>query len=245
MEQTKGGLFNDSYRWILDNADFRRWRNDKNSRLLWIKGDPGKGKTMLLCGIIDELEKMNDGILSYFFCQATDSRINSAISVLRGLIYLLVESRMSLLEHVRKKYDTAGKQVFEDANAWVALSGILASILETRSETYLVIDALDECLAGLPDLLAFIVEKSSAYPHIKWLVSGRNWPDIEAQLDRTTQKIRLCLELNQDSISAAVSKYIHYKPWFVKSLGIPRSKDGTPVRDYMAFRRTSTLYTGG
>ena len=211
MEQTKGGLFNDSYRWILDNADFRRWRNDKNSRLLWIKGDPGKGKTMLLCGIIDELEKMNDGILSYFFCQATDSRINSAISVLRGLIYLLVESRMSLLEHVRKKYDTAGKQVFEDANAWVALSGILASILETRSETYLVIDALDECLAGLPDLLAFIVEKSSAYPHIKWLVSGRNWPDIEAQLDRTTQKIRLCLELNQDSISAAVSKYIHYK----------------------------------
>ncbi|CZR68133.1 uncharacterized protein PAC_18032 [Phialocephala subalpina] len=52
---TKGGLLKDSYRWILDNTDFQRWRQDEQSRLLWIKGDPGKGKTMLLCGIIDEL----------------------------------------------------------------------------------------------------------------------------------------------------------------------------------------------
>jgi hypothetical protein len=59
IEDTKGGLLEDSYRWILDNADFQRWRNDQQSRLLWIKGDPGKGKTMLLCGIIDELVKSN------------------------------------------------------------------------------------------------------------------------------------------------------------------------------------------
>jgi len=49
---------------------------------------------MLLCGIINELELAiaEDGYrcnLAYFFCQATDSRINNAIAVLRGLIYLL------------------------------------------------------------------------------------------------------------------------------------------------------------
>src|SRR5689334_7782130 len=38
IEQTKGGLLKDSYRWILDNPDFRRWRDDENSRLLWITG---------------------------------------------------------------------------------------------------------------------------------------------------------------------------------------------------------------
>jgi hypothetical protein len=57
IEQTKGGLLKDSYKWILDHEDFRRWRNDRESRLLWIKGDAGKGKTMLLCGIIDELSQ--------------------------------------------------------------------------------------------------------------------------------------------------------------------------------------------
>jgi hypothetical protein len=80
IEDTKGSLLEDSYRWILENSDFQRWRNDQQSRLLWIKGDPGKGKTMLLCGIINELEKSMSkiDILSYFFCQATDSRINHA-----------------------------------------------------------------------------------------------------------------------------------------------------------------------
>ena len=57
IEQAKGGVLKESYCWILDNPEFRRWRDCQQSRLLWIKGDPGKGKTMLLCGIIDELER--------------------------------------------------------------------------------------------------------------------------------------------------------------------------------------------
>ena len=98
IEQTKGGLLKDSYSWILENSDFRRWHDDNQSRLLWIRGDPGKGKTMLLCGIIDKLKQTASAasasgncLLSYFFCQATDSRINSATAVLRGLIYLLAD----------------------------------------------------------------------------------------------------------------------------------------------------------
>jgi len=69
IEDTKGGLLEDSYRWILKNADFQQWRNNQQSRLLWIKGDPGKGKTMLLCGIVNELKKSKAETdpLSYFF----------------------------------------------------------------------------------------------------------------------------------------------------------------------------------
>jgi hypothetical protein len=53
---------------------------------------------MLLCGIVNKmspLTKLRDEetttLLSYFFCQATDKRINNATAVLRGLIYLLVD----------------------------------------------------------------------------------------------------------------------------------------------------------
>jgi hypothetical protein len=45
IEDTKGGLLEDLYHWILDNSDFRQWRRGEQSQLLWIKGDPGKGKT--------------------------------------------------------------------------------------------------------------------------------------------------------------------------------------------------------
>ncbi|KKF97025.1 Vegetative incompatibility protein HET-E-1 [Ceratocystis platani] len=57
IENKKGGLLRDSYKWILDHQGFKKFKNEADSRILWIKGDPGKGKTMLLCGIINELEE--------------------------------------------------------------------------------------------------------------------------------------------------------------------------------------------
>ncbi|KAF2193662.1 WD40 repeat-like protein [Zopfia rhizophila CBS 207.26] len=215
IEETKGGLLEGCYHWILENSDFQRWRNDQQSPLLWIKGDPGKGKTMLLCGIVNELKKSKakTDLLSYFFCQATDPRINNATAVLRGLVYLLVDQQPSLISHIRKKYDYAGKTLFEDANAWVALSEIFTNILQDPSlnNTFLIIDALDECVANLPKLLDFIVQKSSISRRVKWIVSSRNWPDIEERLERAGHRVRLCLELNAESISMAVSTYIRYK----------------------------------
>lgn len=165
---------------------------------------------MLLCGIIDELSVRNP---AYFFCQANDPRINTASAVLRGLIFLLITQHQSLSSHVRDKYEKAGKQLFEDANAWVALSGTFNEILENLSSitTYLVIDALDECSVGLKDLLQLIVESSERHPAVKWLVSSRDWPEIKERLDNTATGLSLRLELNDDSISAAVDVYIRHK----------------------------------
>jgi hypothetical protein len=216
IEDAKGGLLAASYRWILNNNTFRQWHQDQLRRLLWVKGEPGKGKTMLLCGIIDELQKSlpRSTLLSYFFCQATDSRINSATAVLRGLLYMLVSQQPSLISHVRKKYDHAGKTLFEDANAWVALTEIWADVLQDPRLrlTYLIIDALDECLAAdLPKLLEFVAKRSSASSHVKWIVSSRNWPEIGAQLERAEHKVTLSLELNAESVAAAVDVFIQQK----------------------------------
>ncbi|CAG9985116.1 unnamed protein product [Clonostachys byssicola] len=209
IQSTKGGLLRDSYRWILDHDDFKRWRDDSQGQLLWIKGDPGKGKTMLLCGIIDELKKESANCLSYFFCQATEARLSNATAVLRGLIYLLVEQQPSLITHIRQKYDHAGKQLFEDLNAWEALSKILTAMLNDPSleGAILIIDALDECKTNRHPLLDFIIRPSRA----RWLVSSRNWQDIKKKLDKAEQKVGLSLELNQNSTSKAVETYIRHK----------------------------------
>ncbi|USP74304.1 beta transducin-like protein HET-D2Y [Curvularia clavata] len=215
IEETKGGLLVDSYRWILDNTAFKQWHKDKHSRLLWVKGDPGKGKTMLLCGVINELRSSlpQNTLLSYFFCQATDSRINSATAVLRGLLYMLIHQQPSLVSHVRKKHDHAGKSLFEDANAWVALTEIFANVLQDASlgTTYIIIDALDECITNQLKLLCFIVEQSSMSSRVKWIVSSRNWPTIEEQLERVERKTLLSLELNAELVSAAVKVFIQQK----------------------------------
>jgi hypothetical protein len=215
IEDTKGGLLADSYRWVLDNTTFQQWQQDPHSRLLWVKGDSGKGKTMLLCGIIDELQRAMPAtaLLSYLFCQATDSRLNSATAVLRGLLYMLLVQQPSLVSHVRKKHDHAGKSLFEDANAWVALTDIFVDVLRDPSlrTTYLVIDALDECSTDLPKLLDFVAKQSSTSARVKWIVSSRNWPDIEARLERAAHKVRLSLELNAKSVAAAVTVFTQRK----------------------------------
>jgi hypothetical protein len=215
IEETKGGLLKDSYRWILENSNFRQWRHAQQNTLLWVKGDPGKGKTMLLCGVIDELEQAEaqTSLLSYFFCQATDARINNATAVLRGLIYMLVRQQPSLVSHLRKKYDQAGKKIFEDANAWFALHEILINIIQDPSlgVAFMVIDALDECITDLPKLLRLIDERSAVSSRVKWIVSSRNWPQIEQQLNKAKNQTWLSLELNAKFISEAVDLYIKYK----------------------------------
>ena len=109
---------------------------------------------MLLCGIIDELQKATaarTACVSYFFCQATDSHINSATAVLRALLYLLVSQQPALISHVRKKHDHAGKSMFEDANTWVTLTEIFIDVLRdpSLSPAHLLIDALDKCVTDL------------------------------------------------------------------------------------------------
>jgi hypothetical protein len=220
IEDTKGGLLRDSYEWILKHPDFQQWRDDTQSRLLWIKGDPGKGKTMLISGILDEMspstklrDKQATTLLAYFFCQATDSRINNAIAVLRGLIYLLIVQQPLLVSHVREKYDHAGKALFQDTNTWAALCEIFISILQDPNlkSTYLVIDALDECERDLYQLLALINQTASISSRVKWIVSSRNQPDIESRLRLNDIKMRLSLELNEEHVTRAVELFVNLK----------------------------------
>ncbi|KAF2626214.1 hypothetical protein BU25DRAFT_492343 [Macroventuria anomochaeta] len=142
IEDTKGGLLEGSYRWVLDNSSFQQWHNDP------------------------------------------------ATAVLRGLLYLLVNQQPALIANIRKTYDQAGKTMFDDANACVALTEILADVLQDPSlgTTYLVIDALDECITDLPKLLHFLAKYSFA----SFQQAGHN----------------LSLELNAKSVAAAVDIFI-------------------------------------
>ena len=204
--------------WILDDLAFSDWRNNDDTQLLWIKGDPGKGKTMLMIGLIKELSKQLEsspglGILSYFFCQDTLPTLNNAVSVLRGLIYLLVDQQKTLIRHLRKKYDSSGRQLFEDGNAFQALSEIFSDILHDSSlaRVYLMVDALDECNSKLSQLLDLIAPNTPHPSRVKWLVSSRNRSDIEERLRATSSCAKISLELNSCHISHAVNAFIDAK----------------------------------
>ncbi|KAK4905582.1 hypothetical protein LTR49_025151 [Elasticomyces elasticus] len=215
IEHTKGGLLVGAYDWILDHPQYVQWREDGQRRMLWIKGDPDKDKIMLLCGIIDELKKKltERDVLGYFFCQASDARINNATAVLRGLMLLLVDQQPSLTSHIQEEYDRSGKNLFEDRNTWFALSDILTRMLQDASfkRVCLIIDALDECVAGWDRLLDLIGQTTRVSNKVKWLVSSRNWPFIKEQIASVNEHDEVSLELNADAVSRAVRVFIKHR----------------------------------
>ena len=156
-----------------------------------------------------KITRLSQNGLSYFFCQASDSRLNNATAVLRGLIYLLIDQRPSLAAHVQEEHSRTGKTLFEDTNAWVALSKIFVQLLQDPklNTTWLAIDALDECIIDLENLLDLITQTSSISTPVKWVVSSRNWPSIEERLGRAGQKVTLSLELNALSVANAVEHF--------------------------------------
>jgi hypothetical protein len=217
IEATKGGLLDDSFRWVLGNAEFQKWRSDPRSQFLWIKGDPGKGKTMLVIGIINELlqqiQSQPSQSIPYFLCQGTDHRLNNTTSILRSLIYMLIQQQPHLITHLRESYVTDPK-LFDSGNTFYSLSVIFDKMVQssTSATITLLIDGLDECELGLPELLQFITSmKSTSTVQVKWVVSSRNRDDIEQALEFHDRTNKLNLELNANHISDAVAVYINYR----------------------------------
>ncbi|KAH6976720.1 hypothetical protein EDB80DRAFT_899880 [Ilyonectria destructans] len=201
IERRRGGLYEASSRWILAHPTYQKWRHD-DTKLLWIKGGAGKGKTMLLRRLV-----------LFFFCQNTDDRLNYAVAILKGLIYLLLVQDSSLVSYLKNDYDRMGKEVFDvsnnNVNAFDALSNVLRQMIQhPRSETvYLAVDALDECEDGLPDLLGLIRETSLQENSVKWISLALDNPEA-----------KLSLEVNSEAVSRAIEVYIDHKVSQVPSL---------------------------
>jgi hypothetical protein len=98
-------------------------------------------------------------------------------------------------------------------HAWAALSEIFASIIQDPDLkiTYLIVDALDEFETDLPRLLNLIARTASVSPCIKWIMSSRNEPDIEARLRPDNVQMKLSLDLNEEYVSHAVEMFIDSK----------------------------------
>jgi hypothetical protein len=89
----KGREAHNSCAWIHTEPQFIHWDDPNNaSQLLWLCGPEGTGKTMLsvyLSRHFESTRTKNDTVL-YYFCDGDEPERNSAVGILRGLLYQLV-----------------------------------------------------------------------------------------------------------------------------------------------------------
>lgn len=221
IEQSKGGVLGQCYNWVFQCPELQERQENRDTRLLWLKGTPGKGKTMAMIGLVDTLtDQMNAqtrSYLSYFFCQNSIPHLNNANSVLRALIWKLLWMNRSLSKYIPDEYickKDRGREIFDGPNAFAILTSMLAVMLRDPSlnTVFLLIDALDECDSGMRELLDWIIKESSeSSTRAKWLLSSRDYPEIKDRFCSRSSSLCLSLEFNEAHVARALNYFIEHK----------------------------------
>lgn len=128
--------------WVLRNESFRAWR-EGSLRSLWIRGGPGKGKTMISIFLTQHLE--NEKCI-YYFCAAGDVRRNNAAAVLRGLLWHFASRHPDLASKLRQ-WSEAEDHIQQIVATPETLWNIFMELMKepALAQVFCILDGLDEC----------------------------------------------------------------------------------------------------
>lgn len=173
IKEMKGEAVTGSCVWILSDESYQAWSEGSDSKLLWLSGGPGKGKTVISIFLTEELDKLAEGdenkAFIYFFCDNRNENQKSASAILRSLIWqLLIQRSDQLFQYILPKFQVAHEKLLVDR---IALWGIFEEMILSlnKCQTYCVVDGLDECD---PESLSFLVTMLEATPLLKESPSG-------------------------------------------------------------------------
>ncbi|KAI9862173.1 MAG: hypothetical protein M1824_001554 [Vezdaea acicularis] len=183
--------------WFL-REEFEVWKKQPRS-FLWLCGKAGCGKTVLSSTINDEIERQKLGVLAFFYFSFRRNERQDVRSLTYSLLIQLVRSlvredsqepgRYHLPRAFRdlyNKYQPARDPKIEDLNE------TFLGVLTESEETYIVVDALDECplQEDRKEVVKFLAElscRAGSNTHI--LITSRLEEDIESALSKSPSKI--------------------------------------------------------
>ncbi|KAL6793192.1 hypothetical protein J3E68DRAFT_387341 [Trichoderma sp. SZMC 28012] len=142
----------------------------------------------------DKLGKTADKkTLAYFFCDANFEKRKTATSIIRGLLYQLVQKHDELLStYVLPKYEERNDQLFTSVDTLWALF-IAAAADPGTGQKYCIIDALDECDSDSQEVLLYHLQETfhhqdKAPSNVHFLITSRPYPEIREYLQSFPNK---------------------------------------------------------
>ncbi|KAF8347174.1 hypothetical protein F5887DRAFT_49123 [Amanita rubescens] len=194
--------------WLLRHEAYTMWKEETSlTRLLWIKGVPGAGKSVLSSVIIDDLRKIQNPRLAvaFFYCELQDPLKRDPTNVLSNLLAQLlrkVSRGKPAVTNLLKQ--CPNPQSVHDFD----LTELILEFAREFDKTFVVIDAVDECdnLAELlPALTTLAVE-------INVLATGRDNSQIRNEFQGHGKVI-----IGRDDINHDVRRFVETDVRHVKT----------------------------
>ncbi|RGP80571.1 hypothetical protein FLONG3_1310 [Fusarium longipes] len=141
-DDARGKRLDKTCEWILQRDEFLKWQAaSTSSKLLWIKGPAGFGKTILCSRIVEEVEKTSKGPVASFFLSTKFEGRDDPFSVIRSWLTDLMLQSEVVHDIVKASRASQNEQKATQARILTLLRNVLTEL----SACTLVLDGLDEC----------------------------------------------------------------------------------------------------
>lgn len=171
--------------WVLDSEDFDLWLTGTRE-MIWLYGIPGSGKTVHCSTIIDHVQKICKNsekpvsFCIYYYFDFKDRRRQTFDGFIRSALAQVCQQSTIFPREVMNLYADKSKKG-QDPNTATLVETFLI-LLKQTGKTYIILDALDECLAQKEvfDLILRIKESPEWSANI--MVASRVEQQIQTKL---------------------------------------------------------------
>jgi ankyrin repeat protein len=211
-----------TFSWILSHPAYLTWLTAEETRLLWVTGEPGCGKTMLSAYLTDHLRLGRATPVKlqvfFFFCDDKVKSQRDANAILRGILYQILQQHRKLIKHVKSRFELDGPSL---ANSFPALWELFLKIVadSTFGAIAVIVDAIDECEVRtrnsfLNAMMQLVDEAQDVHRQsqncIKFLITSRSSLGNSYNLTGV-MKNRLSIDQNQGNVSEDLKLVIRSK----------------------------------
>ncbi|KAK4221585.1 hypothetical protein QBC38DRAFT_504774 [Podospora fimiseda] len=179
--------------WLYNTSQYQEWHQDNDHGLLYIKGVPGSGKSVLAAALTDQLARENCPIL-HFFAPEIRPCSNQPLWILRDWLHQLIDRSLPLQQELKPYLHLGTYDKFDKVG------------MDTL--VYLVADGLDETDKDTHQFLQSLASLGSWRPSdVKVLITSRPSSAFQALLEETRNNF-LVVELEQHIVDLDIAAFV-------------------------------------
>lgn len=195
--------------WLIDSPIFEQWHRGNSHGILWIRGVPGTGKSVLAAKLIAHLASEEVPVLYFFFRYTIQSNHRPEAALRDWIAQVLPFSpplQLALKNLTSGDINVGSVENFTMPELWHLLRLALRSI----DKAYCVVDALDEMdHEFMEPFLQVLDQLGNIHPdRVKLIITSRPIATIE----KVVRNLRLLdIRLGKDKVDPDILKYLHHR----------------------------------